>query len=244
MKKLMTIVAIVAVFGFAANPASARSSADWLAGWDLNATNNYTETDYAPIQGQGGVGNPSGGSVVSGGITLNVHNTWASLGYDFEPATGAVVPQLLRDYMHTDWSGVTYYTLSDLAPNTPYNLRFYHWRDNQGPGRLKLFQNTSKTAGGTELWEVINDFLNFPPGQDPDLVGWTDFAATSDGAGFIYLNDGHGTYPVHPDYANEYYTFNGFEVVSAAAPPEPPIPEPAGLGLVGLALLAMRRRRS
>ena len=37
---------------------------------------------------------------------------------------------------------------------------------------------------------------------------------------------------------------NGMQIVGEEPPPDPGIPEPAGLGLVGLALLAVRKRRS
>jgi len=125
-----------------------------------------------------------------------------------------------------------------------------YFTDGRGPGRASLTQNLGDTTGVTITTTLTTGevplTLNFDAtlGLGPIDWGlrWTgDHVASLQGSyagGKLIVN---ASEPFDPNVnifynAGDNYTYVGFETA--------PIPEPAGLGLIGMALLAMRRRRS
>ena len=129
-------------------------------------------------------------------------------------------------------------------------------------GTHQILGHTNTGGGADDGGD--GDAWNFSPAGE-----WSMSLTDQGGIQFIWVYYGHdksggevqsywnncpiswpasGTAPAG-DYSIGFYDSGGgnwqFEItVEASEPPEPVIPEPAGLGLVGLALLAVRKRRS
>ena len=101
--------------------------------------------------------------------------------------------------------------------------------DAVGDAALAAWLASVYTAGA-----VAGDFVFIRVNPDADLTSGSNSYIYFDTADTVAPNTNYGmTYVLNPELT-----------ITTGIPPAPPIPEPAGLGLVGLALLALKRRRS
>ena len=260
MKKLTTLVAIMAVFGFVASPAMAA-----LIALGLNYTNSSNDlgaADQAGISGftnwnnlydqRGAPGNTqfrtAGELLLSDGTfdpTAKIDSWAAGDGNSWGDPPPAVVSTVYpgdttlwaigsRDYSPSA-AGQTI-TLSGLSTTFANGFSVITYQDYL-VGPVSAGNVTVTATGGpySAGWSLVNtsgfnaDFgsfghtVNIPIPAGVDLVS-INFHPTS-GAAFAQA------------------TLLGIQIVGEVEGGEL-VPEPAGLGLIGLALLAVRRRRS
>ena len=155
--------------------------------------------------------------------------------------------------------GVLVWTEDAAGPN---DLGYKHvWYADVGPGGMG--DTTAFGAGSWEITGVMQD-----PTDDGDAFNWRipagatfDLHYTGPAAKFVWLDEnlaGAGPavnfweYPPADQLGvtgNTVYSFAFYAEGSSSWDWQiivtlPPIPEPAGLGLIGVALLGLRRRRS
>ena len=147
---------------------------------------------------------------------------------------GATMGELLDD-----WSDVPHgnYTVSirnvALDPSTVCTL--YLWGNTDGfDWGPTWYENSTFTP----INNADVTFASTAPGDYFLAVDFTTSAAWDDVNSTIQFIWSPG-----PPTSQTYQAFNGFAITGPGEPPAP-IPEPAGLGLVGVALLAVRRKRS
>jgi len=163
---------------------------------------------------------PSGGGTVGDNWMMNwMVGGSTSEGHQTGTATIDVtnIPYAYYDvvaYVPSNWPARGTAVSVTGHPDTYYN---YPGGTYTGP----YIQVTSTTPGDTS---DIGNYAVFSGMTDPNI---TMTITANPGAGL-----GDAGY------------LAGFQIVEADPPPPPPIPEPAGLGLMGVALLAVRRRRS
>ena len=180
------------------------------------------------------------------------HGTVASVG----DGTGLSGDPPVHD---TDWLGASmWHATSTTAPNKGYATFIFTFDSNQTGGKFHLWNynrpgyanysgfktadiHTSALTSGDGDWVAQGSwaFLGATgaagyAGQEFTLTSyWTNVRRVKIAGTSSYTEDGGwGT----PD--------SGLSEVQFHTAPPVPVPEPAGLGLIGLALLAVRRKRS
>lgn len=133
-----------------------------------------------------------------------------------------------------------------------YQIHF-NGRDSGGTGEIGDGVAVTVAAGNTMDIALVGQFASGPPSIDfckisSGLAGPTGdlLNVGGDCGNQSLLGLAAGDYRVQfiEKYDGEYADLTFTVTGGAPAPPVNPVPEPAGLGLVGLALLAVRKRRS
>jgi hypothetical protein len=114
----------------------------------------------------------------------------------------------------------------DLNPSSIYTLYLWGDIDGSGFGSGSIFT----PVNGDVTFDLLNTGTNYLEVDFTTSASWDD--GPNDTIDFIWGDNSS---------AGGWIYFAGFAIVGGAAAP---IPEPAGLGLMGLALLAVRKRRS
>jgi len=250
MKKLIAVLAVVAVFGLGAaqavpiavvNPSFETDTSLPPSGWWL----------VAPDGGGNEVGNPT-----SAGVSASPFG-----GRMFRVASNGGPQAGLVQTLGTTYAANTVYTLSLWAATAPYTNAVYNpgvgefaddltvmfaLRDGTGfPAHLAntVYAQFSATGPSTDIaGNPANPFaLVFP-----DDNVWREYTASFDTAlvpaavGMPIQITLHRSGKANPGGGAS--LIQGWDNITVAA--GAPIPEPAGLGLMGVALLALRRKRS
>ena len=237
MKKLITVIAVVAVFGFAVAQADLVSEqivsdGSQHHGFHSNLSHNdqlYTANDFMGLvyfdlsayAGQNVVGD--------GTMTLYYWQVW-----NYNPTPVIDIHQV--NAYNAD-ANMTTCTSSSRGPGP--------WLDNGGAGMANLHRTAvpQLSLGILDSQSIVNPAEQQPfPFTIPEaaIQDWLD--GTTPSLVAVVCDNGHydrwdegllgGSPLLNPKIEFE------------TGEPEPVIPEPAGLGLVGLALLGLRRRRS
>ena len=228
MTKLLMIMAMVAVIAMAGVANAGVYLVDIVVGASPVATAaDFTTGGVTGLVGtepvdtlDSGLGaatyaTAGGIDVTFGGTHFENTGTWGTLS----------APQdLLRDFVY-GYPNAAPMNVSigniDLDPSSNYTL--YLWG------------NLSGVVADDSIFTPVNGdvtFASLTPTQAYLAVDFTTNAAWNDTSDTIDL--------IWDSAASLWNNFNGFAIVGGAEP----IPEPAGLGLIGLALLAVRRKRS
>ncbi len=245
MKKLMMIMAMVAVIGMAGTA----NAADIL--FDLG----HPEHDLPGFVLQPGWAQCYVTGGTSGAVTLTITGVGAPALWGDDRGTAATtqgadndddpVPEgtygdMYRDYVYayrpnSPGTGMDL-DFAGLAGDTTYDVTVWGY-----DSRVDSSTPPTRTAswgpngGSTVNLAYYGDLGG--PGPDPNTNALTDysvdFQATTDGAGALTIEGRNVD-------NSKGFVANGIRLT----PEAPPIPEPAGLGLIGLALLAVRRKRS
>ena len=242
MKKLLMIVAMAAVIGMTGTA----NAADIL--FDLGPVGGVVNAGWASATANDG--DASGGGT-SGPVTLSILPKAAELLWSRDRGTAATpqgvdnndvfVPQgtygdMYRDFVGAGAAGIDL-NFTGLALNADYDVTVW------GYDSASNFLRTTSwgvTGGPTVNIAFDGDNGGFP-GPDPNTNLLTSYAANFSGTA-----DGAGALTVEGRYATGSFVgvmASGIRLTSEEAPPDP-VPEPAGLGLIGLALLAVRKKRS
>jgi len=241
MKKLLMIMAAVVVFGMAGTANAATILFDF----------GYPNGDLpgAVVQAGWVLATETGGT--SGAVTVTPSLVGGASWYPQDRGTAATtqgadnddieVPIGTYGDMYRDWLFGYGGTAGDgmdldftgLADNTIYDVTVWGYDSGSDPTRTASWG----PSGGSTVNLVFEGDLN-AAGTDPDTDLLTSYAAnfsgTANGAGALTIEGRQ----VATAYAAVIAC--GIRLTSE----DPPVPEPAGLGLIGLALLAVRRKRS
>ena len=242
MKKLLMIVAMAAVIGMTGTA----NAADIL--FDLGPVGGVVNAGWASATANDG--DASGGGT-SGPVTLSILPKAAELLWSRDRGTAATpqgvdnndvfVPQgtygdMYRDFVGAGAAGIDL-NFTGLALNADYDVTVWGY-----DSASNFLRTTSWGVTGGPTVNIAFDGDNGDPfpGPDPDTTALTSYAASFSGTA-----DGAGALTVEGRFAGGSFVFiaaNGIRLVGGAEAEL--IPEPAGIGLIGLALLAVRKRRS
>ena len=266
MKKLLMIMAMVAVIGMTGTANAAdilfdlegsavpANGADLQSGWAAATTDQGVSPH--DFDGDDEDVRPSGGGT-SGAVTLSIVGVGTNVGLWSRDRGTAATPQgvdnndipvpqgtygdMYRDFVGAAASASTSegmdLNFTGLTPNANYDVTV--WAYDSGSNFLRT-TSWGVTGGPTVNIAFDGDNGGFP-GPDPNTNLLTSYAANFSGTA-----DGAGALTVEGRYATGSFVgvmASGIRLTSEEAPPDP-VPEPAGLGLIGLALLAVRRKRS
>ncbi len=286
MKKLMTVMAIVAVFGLGVAQADIlgpyTADGNTMHLWHFDEPSGVYDAEEAPgvvgapfsLDGSawaGSMGDASYAGLNTTGRTKDAENRTfggaTSMANLFGDADGPWTVEALV-YYHTTSTG-QYPLITSM--DTPGIWQLYP----VDPGGATIFQdemsvdwtNWYNVAGAItcnhNTWYHAAATYNGNPADPSNFkLYWTEMnpgltEAALVGTGQIIdageycdnFNTGNGGGGGHDNYIDEIRISNIARAANdmmfgTAAPPGPVIPEPAGLGVVGLALLAVRRKRS
>jgi len=242
MRKLLMIMAMIAALGFAASTASA---ADIL--FDLGPVGGVVNAGWAAATAAEGAA--SGGGT-SAPVTLSILPQAPETLWVRDRGTAATtqgidnndvfVPigtygDMYRDFVGAGAAGIDL-NFTGLALNANYDVTVWGY-----DSASNFLRTTSWGASGGPTVNIAFDGDNGDPfpGPDPDTNALTSYAASFSGTA-----DGTGALTVEGRFAGGSFVFIAANGIRLTSEDPPPVPEPAGLGLIGLALLAVRRKRS
>ena len=285
MKKLMMIVAILAVMGLGVAQADLlgpyTADANTMHLWHFDEASGVYNAEEAP----GVIGTPFAlnGSAWAGSMGDPAYDvTFGTTGRTRDAENRSFSNSTTMANLYGDADGpwtqeaLVYYNKGSDYPLITSMGGAAHWQLYPvRPGGATTFQNemsvdwenwynvpAAVTCNLNTWYHAAVTYNGNPADPQNFKLYWTEMnpaltEATLVGSGQIidageYCSNfatGNGGGGGHDNYVDEIRISNIARAADdmmfgTAAPPEPPIPEPAGLGLVGLALLAVRKRRS
>ena len=242
MKKLLMIAAMVAVIGMAGAAEAYTYLVDiGTAGSTLATANDFATEPTGSVPGLTGsepvdrlnTATGAGPHTSDGGIVVSFSGGDAAnqMGYDTTETAG--MGALLQDWSDALRSNITVSVRNvALDPSTVCTL--YLWGNTDG---FSWGPSWYENSAFTPINNADVTFASTATANYFLAVDFTTSAAWDDVNSTIQFTWGPG-----PQTSQAYQAFNAFAITGPGSAVV--VPEPAGLGLIGLALLAVRRRCS